>query len=137
MEKTELGISVGLFGAIIFAVALFGGYIPSILLVGYVLLMETNEWLRKSAVKALATLASFSVLMLLIGLIPDVLNWIASLINVFGASIYFSFINSVFNVINSLIGIMKELVFVALIFKALSQGTVKLPVVDNLINKYM
>ena len=57
MEKTKLGISVGLFGAIIFAVALFGGYIPSILLVGYVLLMETNEWLRKSAVKALATLA--------------------------------------------------------------------------------
>lgn len=137
MEKTKLGVSVGVLGAFVFTVALFGGYTPSILLVGYVLLMETNEWLRKSAIKALATLACFSVLNILIGLIPDVLNWIASLINVFGASLYFSFINNIFGVVGSLVSVMKEVVFIALIFKALSQGTIKIPVVDNLINKYM
>lgn len=137
MEKTKLGVSVGVFGAFIYVAALFGGYVASILLAGYVLLMESNEWLKKTSVKALATLACFSFLSLLIGVIPDVLNWIVSLINVFGTNLYFSFINEVFNVIIQLISLLKDVVFIALIYKALNQGTIKLPVVDNLINKYM
>lgn len=71
MEKTKLGVSVGIFGAFLYVAALFGGYIAITLLAGYVLLMESNEWLKKTAVKAVATLACFSFLSLLIGLIPD------------------------------------------------------------------
>lgn len=137
MEKTKLGISVGVFGAFIYVAALFGGYVASILLVGYVMLMESNEWLKKTSVKALATLACFSFASLLIGVIPDALDWIASVINVFGANLYFSFINGIFNVILQFISLLKDVVFIVLIYKALNQGTLKLPVVDNLINKYM
>lgn len=137
MEKTKLGISVGIFGAFIYVAAMFGGYVASIILVGYVLLMESNEWLKKTSVKALATLACFSFALLLIGVIPDVLNWIASLINLFGANLHFSFIVEAFNVITKLVGLLKDVVFIVLIYKALNQGTIKLPVVDNLIKKYM
>lgn len=49
MEKTKLGVSVGIFGAFLYVAALFGGYIAITLLAGYVLLMESNEWLKKTA----------------------------------------------------------------------------------------
>lgn len=137
MEKTKLGISVSLFGALIFTAAFFGGYLPSIIVLGYVLLFESNEWLKKSAVKAVATLAVFSFVTAVIGLVPDAINWIAGVINTFGASLRFEFINDVFSDIKGIISILKDLVFLGLIFKALNQGTIKLPVVDDLVNKYM
>lgn len=52
--KTKLGISVGLLGTMVYFAALFGGYTPVILLAGYVLLFEENEWLKKAAIKAVA-----------------------------------------------------------------------------------
>lgn len=76
MEKTKLGVSVGIFGAFLYVAALFGGYIAITLLAGYVLLMESNEWLKKTAVKAVATLACFSFLSLLIGLIRMLWRWL-------------------------------------------------------------
>lgn len=137
MEKTKLGISVGLFGALVFAAALFGGYMSSIIILGYVLLFEANEWLKKSAVKAVATLVVFSFVTAVIGLVPDAINWVANVINTFGGNVRFEFINDVFSDIKGVISILKDLVFLGLIYKALNQGTIKLPVVDDLINKYM
>ncbi len=137
MEKTKLGISVGLFGALVFAAALFGGYMSSIIILGYVLLFEANEWLKKSAVKAVATLVAFSFVTAVIGLVPDAINWVANVINTFGGNVRFEFINDVFSDIKGVISILKDVVFLGLIYKALNQGTIKLPVVDDLINKYM
>ncbi len=137
MEKTKLGISVGLFGALVFAAALFGGYMSSIIILGYVLLFEANEWLKKSAVKAVATLVAFSFVTAVIGLVPDAINWVANVINTFGGNVRFEFINDVFSDIKGVISILKDLVFLGLIYKALNQGTIKLPIVDDLINKYM
>ena len=54
MQKTKLGISVGLLGAAIYFTGLFSGYLVAVLLAGYVLMFEENEWLRKNAVKAVA-----------------------------------------------------------------------------------
>ena len=100
-----------------------------------------NEWLKKTAVKAVATLACFSFLSLLIGLIPDAVEVVTGVFNVFfnffGKSIYPSVINTIFSVISQIISFLKDLVFAALIYKALNQGTVKLPVIDKLIDKYI
>lgn len=53
MQKTKLGISVGLLGAIIYFTSLFGSsYLIAILLCGYILLVEDNPWLRKTSVKS-------------------------------------------------------------------------------------
>lgn len=141
MEKTKLGVSVGIFGAFLYVAALFGGYIAITLLAGYVLLMESNEWLKKTAVKAVATLACFSFLSLLIGLIPDAVEVVTGVFNVFfnffGKSIYPSVINTIFSVISQIISFLKDLVFAVLIYKAFNQGTIKLPVIDKLIDKYI
>ena len=44
MQKTKLGISVGLLGAAIYFMGLFGGYLVAVLLAGYILMFEENEW---------------------------------------------------------------------------------------------
>ncbi len=137
MEKTRLGVSVAVFGAFIYAAAIFGGYTASTILVGYVLLMESNEWLKKTAVKALATLAFFSFLSLLVGLIPDAFGVISSLLRTFGLTVSFSFVTDIFGVLSRVVSLLEDLVFAGLIFKSLNQGTIKIPVVDGIVEKYM
>lgn len=137
MEKTRLGVSVAVFGSFIYAAALFGGYTASVILVGYVLLMESNDWLKKTAVKALATLACFSFILLLIGLIPDAFDAVSSLLRTFGLTVSFSFVTNLFGVLTRVVSLLKDLVFAGLIFKSLNQGTIKIPFVDGIVEKYM
>ncbi len=54
MQKTKIGISVGVMGAVMYFASLFGGYIPMLLLAGYIFLKEENIWLRKAAFNAVA-----------------------------------------------------------------------------------
>ena len=135
--KTRLGVSVAVFGSFIYAAALFGGYTASVILVGYVLLMESNDWLKKTAVKALATLACFSFILLLIGLIPDAFDAVSSLLRTFGLTVSFSFVTNLFGVLTRVVSLLKDLVFAGLIFKSLNQGTIKIPFVDGIVEKYM
>ena len=95
MQKTKLGISVELLGASICLTALFGGLTPTILLAGYVLLMEKDEWLRRCAVKALAVLLMIAFGITVVGLIPDLLSWISSIVRVFKGNFDYSFISSI------------------------------------------
>ena len=137
MEKTKLGISVGIAGAAIYFVAYFGGYIPAILMAGYVLIAEENLWLKRSAVKAVTTLACFSVLFAIIGLLPDALSWIQTLVNVFNGSFDYGIVSKILSVFTEAISIVKTVIFLMLGVKALSMATIKVPFVDNFINKYM
>lgn len=137
MQKTKLGISVGLLGSAIFLCGLFGGYTPMLLLAGYVLLFEENEWLKKTGVKAVVLMTVIGVLVTAIGLVPDLFDLLTGSIEVFGIHFKFSFIDSLFDVINDAIIMIRTILFLILGIKALNQGTVKIPVVDGLINKYM
>ncbi len=69
MQKTKLGISVGLLGAAIYFTSLFSGYLVPVILTGYVLLFEENDWLRKNAVKAVSLMVFFSFIVVVINLI--------------------------------------------------------------------
>ena len=135
--KTKLGISVGLFGALMYFAALFGGYIPVILMAGYVLFIEENEWLKKAAVKAVVVLVSFSFLLALINLIPDCLSWVNSLVSVFKGSFNYSIVSSIINVITKAVNIIRTCVFLLLGAKAFNQGTVTVPVADQIVNKHL
>ena len=135
--KAKLGVSVGLLGAGIYLAAIFGGLTPVILMAGYVLLFEENEWLKKSAVKAIAIVLSFAFLVTLINLIPDLLRWVATLVSVFKGTFNYSVLSSIISVITQAIEIIRTCLFLLLGAKALTQGTVAVPVVDKLINKYM
>lgn len=138
MQKTKLGISVGLLGAIIyFASAFGGGYLVALLLCGYVLLVEDNPWLRKTSVKAVLLLIMFSLVSVVLGLIPDIWETITNLLMAFNKYPSSTFISGINSTISSAITIIKSVLFVILGLKALNQGVIKLPVIDKLIDKYM
>lgn len=137
MQKTKLGVSVGILGACIYFLALFGSYTPTILLAGYVLLREENEWLKKCAVKAVAVMITISVAINVFELIPDVIFWINSIFATIGLGFGYSFITSVIGVFTGGLSIVKTCVLLLLGLTALNQGTIKVPVVDKMIEKYM
>lgn len=137
MQKTRLGISVGLLGAAIYLTGLFSGYMVAVLLVGYVLLFEENNWLKRSAVKAIALMAFFSVLTTVIGLIPDSVEVISDVVGIFGVYFSMDVLNHIAFAIIGVINIIESVLFLVLGVKALNQGTVIIPAVDKLISKYM
>lgn len=138
MQKTKLGISVGLLGAIIyFASAFGGGYLAALLLCGYVLLAEDNPWLRKTSVKAVLLLVLFSLISVILGLIPDIWEAITNLLMAFDQYPSSNFISGINLTISSAISIVKNVLFVILGLKALNQGTIKLPIIDKLIDKFI
>lgn len=137
MQKTRLGISVGLLGAAIYFMGLFSGYMVAVLLAGYVLLCEENEWLKKSAVKAISVMVVFSFLTTVVNLIPNAISAIDYIVSMFGGNFYVAFIANLVSAVVTVLNIVQKLLLLALGVKALNQGTIAVPVVDNLINKYM
>lgn len=137
MQKTRLGISVGMFGATIYLTGLFSGYLVAVLLAGYVLLFEENGWLKRSAVKAVSLMVFFSFITVLINLIPNAINCIGYVASMFGGSFHIGFISNLVSAVTSAIDIIEKLLFIGLGVKALNQGTIAVPVVDKLVSKYM
>lgn len=137
MQKTRFGITVSLLGAAIYFMGLFGGFLVTALLTAYVLLFEENEWLKKSAVKAVALMVVFSILSVLIYLIPNVISFIDNVVGIFGGSFYINLVSSLANAAASALDIIEKVLFIGLGIKALNQGNIAVPVVDKLIDKYM
>lgn len=137
MQKTKLGISVGLLGAAIYFTSLFSGYLVPVILTGYVLLFEENDWLRKNAVKAVSLTVFFSFIVVVINLIPNAISFINYIAAMFGGNVYIAFISNLVNAVTSAIDIIEKVLFIGLGLKALNQGSISVPVVDKLINKYM
>ena len=137
MQKTKLGISVGLLGAAIYFTGLFSGYLVAVVLVGYVLMFEENEWLRKNAVKAVALMVFFSLLVVVINLIPNTINFINNIVAVFGGNFSIVILSRLVTAIVSGLDIIEKILFIGLGIKSLSQGTVALPIIDKLVNTYM
>lgn len=137
MQKTKLGISVGLLGAAIYFMGLFSGYLVAVVLAGYVLLFEENSWLRKSAVKAVSVMAVFSLLITVLNLVPNAISFVDNVVSIFGGSFYVAFLSNLNSAAVAALNIIEKLLMIGLGVKALHQGTIAVPVVDKLINKYM
>lgn len=137
MQKTRMGITVGLMGAAMFLTTFFGGFFAAAVLAGYILLCEENVWLKKAAVKAIALTLIFSLLSGVIDLLPDVIRFINNIANLFDEDVTVEFITKLINLFDTILYIGEKVLFILLGYKALSQGTIKIPVVDPLIEKHM
>ena len=124
-------------GAIIFFVCGFGGYIASIVLAGYVLLAEENIWLRKSAVKAVLLMVTFSIISTVVYFIPQIMTIINDVFEIFGGSFYPVFIYSLADIMQIVVSIVESILFIVLGLKAFDQGTLKVPLIDSIVNAYM
>lgn len=135
MQKTKLGVTVALLGAALYFSGLFSGYIITIVLAGYVLLMEENLWLKKAAVKSVALLMTFSILSAVLGLVPGLVNFIDDVFNIFGGSFSIRIVTNIITMLRSALTLIETVLFLLLGLKALSQGNIGVPVVDKLVDK--
>ena len=137
MQKSKLGISVGLLGAAMFLICFFGGYLAAIVLAGYILLFEENGWIKKMAVRGVILMFLFSLLSLFIGFIPQLFVLFQEIVAVFNISFYPSTVHEVFNVFSTMLSILEKIVYVILGVLAVNQRTIPLPVIDSLVAKHM
>ena len=137
MQKTKLGISIGMMGAAVCFAGLFGGYVAALLLTGYVLLREENGWLRRTSVKVIAVMMFFSLLSVIVGFIPDILSIISHICGMFGELFSVLALSTLINAILAVLELIRCLILILLGLKALKQGTIVIPTVDRLIDKYM
>lgn len=141
--KTKLGIGIGIASCLAYLAGFFGGYIVLVLVAGYVLLCEDNDFLRNAAVKALGVALLFSILPVLLGFIPDVFGLVDNVMSIFGSTERFSYyavplkISSIIVFIDNVLAILRKVVMLLLALKALKLQTIKIPIVDDLINRFV
>lgn len=137
MQKSKLGISVGIVGAALYFAGLFNGLLLIAIIAGYVLFVEDNQWLRRTAVKSVVLYIFFALVSAIIGLLPDSIGFISSFFEVFGGSVSVPFVSSLVEFIDKGLSILKTVLFILLGFKALNQGTIVIPFIDSTVNKYI
>jgi hypothetical protein len=136
MEKSTLGISISLLGAGLYFISLIS-IIPLVIMAGYVLLFEQNEWLRTAAVKAVAIVVFFSVLTTLIGLLSNSSSLLNDLVVLFTGSIDLSIVNRILSIFRAALSILQNILLLMLGFSALKQGNVSFGTLENTIKKHM
>lgn len=135
--KSKLGISVGMLGALMYFMGLFSGYTVLLLMVGYVLLIEDNAWLRRTAVKSLIICVCFSLIYNVIGLIPNLIGVIDDLFSIFNGSFSIVVVSRIVYFIQSVISFAETILLLILGYKALSQKTLVIKPIDKIITDHM
>ncbi len=141
--KSKLGIHCGFLACLCFLVGQFFGAVAITILAGYILLKEDNEFLRFSALKAALIVLFVSALTTIIYLLPDCFGFIDTLTRIFDADTPFnsieaiSKINSFLSLISSIVVFIKTILMLLLAVNACKIKTIKLPLVDDMINKYV
>lgn len=137
MQKTKLGVSVGVLGAAMYFLGFFSGMTAAVLLGLYILLKEENVWLKKTVVKTVAVWVLFAFLSAVLGLIPDAIGFIDSILNIFGGNFYIGIVSNIIYMLRDGLDLVRSVLFLLLGLKALNQGTIKVPVIDKLVDKCM
>lgn len=135
MQKTKLGVSVGLLGAAIY----FSGLVNMLLLfllAGYVLLFEENEWLRRAAVKAAAIVIGFALVSVLIGTLDNVFAFFNVLIGWMGTSFKLGYPLGIDTLLRNLCSFAENVILLLLGYSALSLGSIRIDFFDKIVNKH-
>lgn len=134
MGTTKIGVPAKLLAAFAYLAAFFSGYVAFLLIGGYILIREQNDWLRFHAVKAGVLMVCFSIANALISLIPSLFTWIDDLLGIFGGSFRLAFIYNGQSWLATTLAVLEKLLFLVLAFMAFKGSDLKLGPVDKLVN---
>lgn len=136
MLKTKLGISIALVGAAMYFLGAIS-FTPAVLLAGYVLIVEQNEWLKRQAAKMIGVVVVFGVLSIAVGWIDDVVYMLGIIVRWFSKDTYLSVPANLTTLCQYIITLAKEVFLLMMGFMALGMKNVKLGVVDKQLDKFM
>lgn len=134
MEKTKLGLSVGVMGALIYFTALFG-MTPLLLAAGYVLIRETDEWLHKCALRALVLVIAVKLLGVLFGFGDTFFGMLNGAFGHYPFNLHLDYPLNIDGIILGIAGIAENVLLVILGIMALSKKGIALPGIDTLTDK--
>lgn len=137
MEKTKLGLSTSMLAAIAFLACFFGGYTPMLIVVGYILIAEKDEWLRKNAATAMVVTFGFSLLTSVIYLIPNIISLIDTGLGIFNANFSIYFVTWAVNFVTSALDLVEKVFFLVMAVLALGHKTFDIPVLSDFIVKHL
>ncbi len=138
MEKTKLGISVCLMGALVFLTG-YVGLTALVLVGGYVLLKEESRTLKKYAVYTLVLYLVFlaaSMVIAFVGNVFDVLNFKSWMYSVDVISTIYGIIRAILSTLSSILSIAEKLVFGLFAVGALTGKEIKIAALDKLVEKH-
>lgn len=136
MQKTRLGITIGLAGAALYFLG-FVSFIPAFLLAAYVLLFETNDWLKYQAVKMIGVVLFFGVLGAGIDCIDYVINILDIILHWISEDIRLSLPLNLTSILNQVLSLIRTLVLLLMGVRALALQPVGFGPVDRLLKKHM
>ncbi len=133
MDKTKFGISVAVVGAALYFLGMYS-FTPAFLLAAYVILMEENEWLKRTAVKMIVVLLAFAVC----GYFLDMIDYLFSILNVMVGWVGGNRVSvpmNLTNLLNYVLYTLKLLIMIVLGIKALNKETMVLGPIDSMVDK--
>lgn len=136
MLKTKLGISIALVGAAMYFLGAIS-FIPAMLLAGYVLIAEQNDWLRRQAAKMIGVVIVFGLLSIAVGWLDDIASVLNIIVNWFDDGVYIRIPANLTSLCQYVISLAKEIFLLVMGFMALGMKGVKLGVVDKQLDKFM
>ncbi len=135
--KTKIGISIGLMAALAYFAGIFGGWIPVLLVAGYILICEKDIWLRRSALTSVLLVVVFAVISAVINFVPEIISLVDDLLYIFDGGVSVPVLNKIVSFLLSLVSMAKKVLFVALGIMALLGVRLKLGFLDKLYDKLM
>ena len=136
MEKTKLGISVGLTAAILYFLGLIN-VIALVLAAGFVLFTESNMWLKKSAVQAVVITVFFSLVGAVLGVGTSLFSFLNGLLGNFIHTIHIGYPLNIQTILISAATILQDVLLLILGFMALGQKGPTLPLISDFVDKHM
>ncbi len=134
MEKSKIGLTIPVMGALTYLLFLFGGYTPRLLVAGYILLREEHAGLKKTAITAVLAAVAISAVNLLIGLLPEVVDVFRTLFAIFGEYMDADILSAIAGFLYAILSLAKTVVFVGLAVLELMGKPLKIGFVEKLLN---
>jgi len=146
MEKSKLGISISLFSAFLFFLGLAGSVVAVMIAVGYILLLEENVILKKTAIKALIITVVLSIVSSFVSLLSIfIVNGFSAIANYatmntdndnYNIYRFLQFLQSFPQLLNIIMQILKGIILVVLGFRTYRQKPIGLKWIDKILDKH-
>ena len=146
-QMTGVGITVALFAALIYWSGLIDSMpVITVLLAGYVLLEEKDQWLRAVALKAITIIVCFALLLGFVNLLTyfkDAMTHIINMLLTTAASnggarqVTGEFFTELLDILRNIILFVRDLYLILCGFMALQYKNMRVPVVDDLVNRHI
>lgn len=136
MNKIKLGVSAGLTGAILYFLGAIS-IIPAVILAGYILLKEENDWLKYQAVKMVMIVVIFGAINIGLNCIDDIFTIFNQVIGIFAKNVHIAVPLGLTGILSTVCSLLRNIVLIWSGINALNFKTVYVASIDELVSKNM